>query len=63
MIMEKIVSGSRAKDISKAGISVPLTYGSRSMNGAISTYRTLEKLTLTLFSVAIVSWMQINQAT
>ena len=26
MITEKIASGSRAKDISKAGISVPLTY-------------------------------------
>ena len=61
--MEKIEFGSRAQDISKAGISSPLTLGSRPTNGAISLYRTLEKLTLRSFSIATISWMQINQAT
>ena len=55
--MEKIEFGSRTKDISKVGISIPLTLGSRPTNGAISTYRALEKLTLRLFSISTISWM------
>ena len=61
MIMEKIAFGSRAQDIAKVDMSVPSRYGSRPTYGAISTYRTFKKLTLRLFSVATISWMQIKR--